>query len=209
MNLELISNLEELGVRFIGAFDKNIPLATRRGIMRSIANLRTNANKKVRTHYNRLKAGDINKDWLRKRSQVKGNNIEAISKMSATLGVLDKPVDFYKLSLNKTPLKQKGIPVAQRKNIRVEYPKGRVMEVKGGFIAQDNSGHYRVFRRTAKKGSTSSGRASTRMKKQSAPSIHNLFLNDGWRSPLEKLAAENFTKEFLRQLELLTNQAKA
>lgn len=200
LSIDIKGNLNKVAANFYPGCEKAIVKAARSAMSKTLTTLRAESNRQVRQKV-ALKAGDLNKEWFKETRLLKGTTLKSLDKFIAVLHVRNKPISFIKLVKGTPmPLPQKGIPIRQRKQLRIEIKKGKVVKYRDLFIAKANGGVYHVFRRVPSSG------AGSVMKKQSAPSPHYLFEKVEFRQPIENIVGKKLQELFIKQLEYELNK---
>lgn len=190
INVNLSVDLDQI-TGFLDDFKKKALVnATRMSMNRTVASLRTFANKKAR-EFRKVKAGDLNRKYFSLKRASGGD----LGRMEASLTISGRPMSLIDFVVgSKTPRDQAGIPVAARKRIKVEVKPGRKVTLQSAYIGRAKGGAYHVFRRL---GSSAKGaRSYTPSYKQSVPSLAVLFAKQEVRDEMESFARAKLGAEF-------------
>lgn len=159
--------------------------AARRAINRTLLGVRQKSLDDIRSRLN-VKERDLRKRMRVHKAQ--GNSLATLE------GSVSYSTDSFPLLSfvkgSKAPIKQKGIPVARRRRLKVEIEKGKVFTVKGAFIQRKHS--VQVFRKLKKAG----------FKKQGIRSLGFMITNRGLGESLQDYGQRRFVKEFFRELDV-------
>ncbi len=178
--------------------DKKILIkAVKRAMRRTRATMKRETLSRIQKHVANIKLKDFNKKISRLKTELRGSKID---RFAIILDISDRPLSLLNFVVgSKEPRKQKGIPVAQRKKIKLRYIKGgRTKVAHDLFIAKGRGGRKAVYRRTPGTKSVGSGfkRTNPNIKAQAGPVIWVKFKDQAFRLPIEKAIAERFTREF-------------
>lgn len=165
---------------------------TRRSINKTLVSVRLESfkllKKNVKTTTKKLK------DKYTETEKATGNTVDALQG-SFTFNTKSMPlIDF--VSGNKDPIKQKGIPVAKRRRLKVMVRPGSRVQLKQAFIQRANNS-IQVFRRVDNK-----------LKRLTAPSTAHIVnsSSDNIKYQIQKYGTERFSTILTRELNAQINK---
>lgn len=199
IKIDLEHNLADLTKTF-KEVEKAVPQAAKMALRRALKTMVDVSQKKVRERY-RLQRKIIVKKHFIESTKLQGSTLSAMRGFEANLGILDKKISLINfVKGSKSPRKQQGVKVRQRKKVRVEVRPGRAIGLAHGFIAKGKNGNMGLFSRITK--------ASLPIRRDSVPSLHHLFEKSEFRQPIEDATGKQLQKEFQSAFNILIDRMR-
>jgi len=197
IHIEIADELEKLGKHFKASQRTVLLKSVKRALRRSSNPLERLSVKRVQ-QFRSLNAKLIKQRWFRMKKRLNGMDLR---KIEIELLILRKPLNLIDVIIgSKTPRKQLGISVRQRRPLRMRITPGKTVRLNHAFIAKGKkSSVYHVFKRK--------GPGKSPLVKQAAPSLNELFEKEFFRRPIERDIAKRLNKEFSAAYDYFLAQA--
>jgi len=187
--------------KFANAINVHMPLAAKRAMEDASETARIEMTRIVREKYDRKAVPSKEINTAIKRNRTFRLPLDDISKMLVTMRLPGKTFGLLRfVDGRKTPAKQKGVEVKNRKKLRVKIQPGITTELKRAFIAKGSGrnkatggSNYQVF--TRKTGGSYHRKATPSM-------AHYIEPHLGGRVKVKAL--KKLTNSFHRNLKILT-----
>lgn len=147
IRINIEDSLDDMNVFLTKARTDALVKAAKSSMNRGISKSNTSSRKQIRKRLYRLKASEV-------KTMLKPNKTSSkVDLQGLEVGLASRqrgPTMMRFVKGQKSPRKQKGIPVAKRKPVRVEIRPGRTHKLGRAFIAKAKGDRNQVFRRKGK-----------------------------------------------------------
>lgn len=200
MNITInIDNIDKLTSLYSTKYKSAVTKSVRRAINRTLPTYNRDAKNLIKKAIKLPKKYSITKIMSRKK-YTGGSDIE---KMHGTITVKSSAISLiHFVKGRKTPPKQKGVRVSNRKNLKYGIKPGQTSVAKGAFIARGRNGNTQVFRRMGGTKSSGSGvnRTNKAVRKIGGPNPAKLLADSNRIRRIQKRAKLKFKKEYNKSL---------